>query len=192
MPVSLLQTLMTRFHKNEEYWALPREVTPQQVRDAKAFDLAMRAHVVPSDMEGYLKPRLAAFLAHHFNNLTGAKANAIIAADWLKQLMPFPQDAVDQAIDHWVANESRKPLPSQIRNLAIDYFGRTAWENWERAQKVAAMTPTEPRTAKQEEEWRKPTPNEILQTLTMMHSKGFHNLTKMERCPLCQSQKVEA
>lgn len=193
MPGSLKQTLMTRFHSSSEYWTPPREVTLQQVQDAKTYDLAMRESVRPVDVENYLKPRLAAFLAHHFAGALGSKANALIAVDWIKTLMPFPQDVIDKAINYWVAHESKKPLPAQIRHWCIHFFGTQDWEQWERAQKIAAMNPTAPRlTAGDAEEWRKPTPEEIAKTLTMMHENGFHLDKRQERCPLCQAQKVDA
>lgn len=114
----------------------------------------------------FLKDRLSALLAHFFSAATGERLNAIVAADWMEIIAPFPEQVIAAAVKDWLENNSKKPTPMEIKNLCVKYYGWKAWNDFTRAKKIANMLPSDPvenknaEENKTQDEWRPPTPEE--------------------------------
>ena len=80
-----------------------------------------------------------------------------VAFEWMDALGEFPQWAINDACREY-RNSKRewKPLPGQIRHLAIQAIGGQ-WDEYQRLKELAVLPESDrPKTEKQEE-WKKPT-----------------------------------
>ena len=80
-----------------------------------------------------------------------------VAFEWMDALGEFPQGAINDACREY-RNSKRewKPLPGQIRHLAIQAIGGQ-WDEYQRLKELAVLPESDrPKTEKQEE-WKKPT-----------------------------------
>lgn len=58
--------------------------------------------------------------------------------DWIKILSAYPRAAVEEACDKWLANESRRPAPGDLRKLC------GAWMRRKMPERMVLPKPREP------------------------------------------------
>lgn len=150
------------------YWAPPARVTSAQIEDARLYANAVMLERPPASRE-FVAERCASLLLHFFTAASGEKLNAMVAADWLAILSPFPPRVLAAAVQRWLETETGKPKPAQIRDLCITFYGRKDWENLERAKIIAMMQPSaEADPEKKGTEWQKPTPEQKAKVAEMV------------------------
>lgn len=166
------------------------KATMAQITAAQTFCRDVVQARPPAPLE-WLSERLAALLMHFFTGATGERLNAIVAADWMGILRPFPRDVVANAVTRWLETNTGKPRPAEIRDLCIQFYGFVAWENFERSMQISRMLPSAESTAASDNdgEWKKPTTEQMTATMTLMHNNGFHTGSgRSEKCPICAAE----
>jgi len=116
-------------------WFPPKIVPERAHLDAEVVLKAFRSKY-PRINLNHLKAQISALLAHYYQDVKNDQINTLIATHWIAVLQEFPQDCVDKAVMHWLKTEKRKPKPSEIRGLAIHYFG---YSEWQKIEKIKAI-----------------------------------------------------
>jgi len=58
-------------------------------------------------------------LAHYFDPKHANDVIEITAADWVDTLEPFSAECITEARRRWIANETRRPVPADIKKLCF-------------------------------------------------------------------------
>ena len=176
----------------EPFWKAPISVTVQQVEDAWAYVQAVQ-RIRPEIQKTALRDYLAALLVNFFHASAGEKVNALVASFWIEVIAPFPEPVVKAAVKRWLETIEKKPTPAAFRNLCIELYGWKAWQDFDRARKMADMLPTMNPSlpySEQEEVWEKPTLTQKQEVSVRLHEAGFHTARKGDGCPLCSGVAV--
>lgn len=90
---------------------LPRE----QYEDIRFAQIpSHEAYLRPSERK-WINQRVVALLSHYFVPDIPPEAQLVALADWVRLLSPFPQWAVQAAVDEWLSRPGRqKPMPGDI------------------------------------------------------------------------------
>lgn len=84
--------------------------------DAVCHIAELDAWLLPGDPE-HIGKRLAALLAHWRAPDLDEDLHAIVAADWLRVMLQYPDHVVYRACEAWIEVERAKPFVSDIRRL---------------------------------------------------------------------------
>lgn len=82
--------------------------------------------------------RVAALLAHYWTDPMPENLQAMLASDWLDDLVEFPAPIVAEACQSWRRTERRKPMPSDIRSRCLELQREAAEQNRPRIEYLPA------------------------------------------------------
>lgn len=100
----------------------PRTVhrTTQEMKDIARYYLLKVEEDLRSDMDPkWLRGRIASLLIHFYKDDLPTAAQDRIAQDWVNVLCNFRKSDIEQAVKDHLSNTRRKPVPFDIRELAL-------------------------------------------------------------------------
>ena len=95
-------------------WVPPLVTKAQYERVVQRYIPQHEEYLRPAEPK-WVNQRVIAFLSHYFVPDIPPQAQLVALADWVRLLSPFPQWAIEAAVEEWLSRPGRqKPMPGDI------------------------------------------------------------------------------
>lgn len=94
---------------------IPQDITAEQCERLRSKYVPEVEHELSPADEDWINGRVATLLVHYYVPNVPHELQVMALEDWIRILSPFPQWAIEAAVDEWLNRPGRqKPMPGDI------------------------------------------------------------------------------